>query len=152
LSLSSQASVAPWRPGGRVRLAVPRDSCSAHGLSVGSVDKVTSRLVRCLGALALLLEAGCGVAAPDISVAASCTLGGIPVLVEEGVRLGPSPAASCKTSSDMLGEYRDTFEEGWGAVALQDEGWTVRVRAGSTVDSEGHTGVTYHHSRIVDVA
>jgi len=113
---------------------------------------VTSPLIRCLGALTLLVGVGCGVAAPDISVAASCTLGSVPVLVEEGVSLGPSSAASCDASAEILGKYRDTFEEGWGAVALQDEGWTLRVRAGSTVDSEGHTGVTYHHSRIVDVA
>lgn len=113
---------------------------------------MTSTLVRCLGAATLLLGLGCGVSAPEISVAASCTLESVPVLVEEGVTLGSSPAASCATSSEILGKYRATFEEGWGGVALRDEGWTIRVRAGGTVDSEGHTGVTYHYSRIVDVA
>jgi hypothetical protein len=113
---------------------------------------VTSTLVRCLGALTLLLGAGCGVAAPDISVAASCALGSVPVLVEKGVTLGGSAEATCRTSAEILASYRDTFEESWGPVALQEEDWTLRVRAGTAVDPEGHTGVTYHHSRVVDVA
>ncbi len=95
---------------------------------------------------------GCGVAAPEIDPAASCTLGSVPVLLEQGVALRGSAEASCRTFASILEDYRATFEEAWGAAALQEEGWTVRVRAGSAADAEGHTGVTYHHSRVVDVA
>jgi hypothetical protein len=90
--------------------------------------------------------AGCGVAAPDIEVVARCALGNIPVLLEQGV------AAGCATDASILGEYRGTFVDSWGTVALEEEQWTVRVRAGAVADAAGHTGVTYHHSRVVDVA
>jgi hypothetical protein len=74
------------------------------------------------------------------------------VLLEEGVTLRGSPEASCRAFASILAEYRATFEEAWGPVALQEEEWTVRVRAGGAADSAGHSGVTYHHSRVVDVA
>jgi hypothetical protein len=100
--------------------------------------------------LGLAACAGCGVSAPDIDVVASCSLGSVPVQIERGVT---SPRAdTCATYASILGEYRDTFVERWGRVALQEEQWTVRVRAGDLADTAGHTGVTYHHSRVVDIA
>ena len=54
--------------------------------------------------------------------------------------------------ASVLGEYRGAFVDSWGTVALEEEQWTVRVRAGAVADSAGHTGVTYHHSRVVDIA
>ncbi len=114
---------------------------------------MTPSLTRRLPPLLLLLAAGgCGVAAPEIDTAASCQLGTVPLLVETGVTFRGSPEVSCRALASALTEYRATFEEGWGAVALQEEQWTVRVRAGSAADAAGHTGVTYHHSRVVDVA
>jgi len=72
------------------------------------------------------------------------------VLIERGVT---SPRAdTCATYASILGEYRDTFVQEWGRVALQEEQWTVRVRSGDLADTAGHTGVTYHHSRVVDIA
>ena len=113
---------------------------------------MTSRWVRRRAVLALAACAGCGVAAPDIDVAASCSLGSVPVLIELGVT-SPVPRADvCRTYASILGEYQDTFMEGWGPVALQEEQWTVRVRSGDLADATGHTGVTYHHSRVVDIA
>ena len=85
-------------------------------------------------------------------MAATCALGNVPVQVEAGVSVRGSDATVCRAFAAVLGEYRTTFEESWGVVALQEEQWTVRVRAGDSVDAEGHTGVTYHHSRVVDVA
>lgn len=63
-----------------------------------------------------------------------------------------SVADTCRAYAAILGDYRDTFVEGWGPVALREEQWTLRVRAGAEADSAGHTGVTYHYSRVVDVA
>ena len=63
-----------------------------------------------------------------------------------------SVADTCRAYAAILGSYRDTFVEGWGPVALREEQWTLRVRAGAEADSAGHTGVTYHHSRVVDIA
>jgi len=74
------------------------------------------------------------------------------MLIEEGVAVRGSPDVACQAFASALGSYRDTFVERWGSVALHDEEWTVRVRAGATVDAAGHTGITYHHPRIVDVA
>jgi hypothetical protein len=113
---------------------------------------VTSAWVRRLAAFCLAGCAGCGVAAPDIDIAAACTLGSVPVLLETGVGSGSATKRSCPSYASILGEYRDTFVEGWGAVQLQEEQWTVRVRVGQLADSAGHTGVTYHHSRVVDIA
>jgi hypothetical protein len=107
---------------------------------------VTSRWARRLAALGLACCAGCGVAAPDIDVAGRCTLGSLPVLLERGV------ASACATDASILDEYRQTFVESWGGVALEEEQWTLRVRAGAVADAAGHTGVTYHHSRVVDIA
>ena len=113
---------------------------------------MTSRWVRRLAVFCLALGAGCGVAAPEIDVAASCALETVPLLIESGVT-SPSPNGdTCRTYASILGEYRDTFVEGWGLVELQEEQWTVRVRAGSLADGAGHTGVTYHYSRVVDIA
>jgi hypothetical protein len=85
-----------------------------------------------------------------MDVAARCRLGGIPVLIEQGVT--SSASIACGTYASILGEYRETFVDSWGAVALEEEQWTLRVRAGAVADSAGHTGVTYHHSRVVDIA
>ncbi len=87
-----------------------------------------------------------------MSTAVACTLGPVPVRLEQGISLGSSPEATCASFARTLGEYRDTFVQGWGSVALQEEGWTLRVRAGDTVDTEGHTGITYHLSRVVDIS
>jgi hypothetical protein len=85
-----------------------------------------------------------------MDVGARCSLRSVPVLIEQGVT---SPASiDCATYASILGEYRDTFVDSWGAVALEEEQWTLRVRAGAVADAAGHTGVTYHHSRVVDVA
>ena len=100
--------------------------------------------------LGLAACAGCGVTAPDIDVADGCSLGSVPVLLERGVF--SAGADSCRTYASILGEYRDTFVESWGGVALQEERWMVRVRSGDVADAAGHTGVTYHHSRVVDIA
>lgn len=113
---------------------------------------MTSRWVRRLAVLVLAGCAGCGVAAPDMDVAASCSLGTVPVLLERGVTAPASRGDPCRTYASILGEYRDTFVEQWGAVALQQEQWTVRMRAGGLADGAGHTGVTYHYSRVVDIA
>ena len=113
---------------------------------------MTRSVTRRLALLLLVLGTGCGIAAPEIDIASSCTLGTVPVLLEEGVMLRGSPETSCRAFVSSLTEYRATFEETWGAVALQEEKWTVRVRAGGAADTAGHTGVTYHHSRVVDVA
>ncbi|MGZ6027912.1 MAG: hypothetical protein ACXWK5_00730 [Myxococcaceae bacterium] len=100
----------------------------------------------------LVVAAGCGVSAPDIPLAASCTAGTIPVQLEQGVAVHGSPASVCQAFAQVLVEYRATFEADWGGVPLQEEQWTIRVRVGSTVDADGHTGITYHRSRIVDIA
>jgi hypothetical protein len=113
---------------------------------------VTSSWVRRLAVLALAGCAGCGVAAPEISTLVSCRLHDVPLQLEQGIAVRGSPEATCQTFAAALGAYRETFEEGWGLAALEDEGWTVRVRAGDAADSDGHTGVTYHHSRVVDLA
>jgi len=113
---------------------------------------VTPGSVRWLAAICLAVCAGCGVSAPEIDVATSCTLGTVPVQIEKGVTAGPSLQDTCRTFASSLGQYRDTFVEGWGQVALQEEQWTVRVRAGDLADAAGHTGVTYHYSRVVDIA
>jgi hypothetical protein len=112
---------------------------------------VTSSSVRRLCALLVAACAGCGVSAPDITTAGRCNLGTlplltVPLLIEEGVA-----ARTCQTYASILVDYRDTFVEWWGPVALLEEGWTVRVRAGAAVDAAGHTGITYHHSRVVDI-
>jgi hypothetical protein len=117
-----------------------------------TVGKVTSALSRRLGSLLLVVGTACGVPAPDIAVAGACTLDGVPVQLEQGVRTGSSVDHSCHRVAHVLGQYRDTFIESWGDVTLRGEGWMLRVRAGGSVDSEGHTGVTYHHARVVDVA
>jgi hypothetical protein len=113
---------------------------------------VTSSWVRWLSALLLAACAGCGIAAPEITAVTRCRLETVPVVIEEGVTLPDSPAITCGRYASILGDYRDTFVEWWGSVALREEQWTVRVRAGATVDAAGHTGITYHHSRVVDVA
>ena len=113
---------------------------------------MTSSLTRRLTSLLLLLAGACGVAPPDISIQAACRLGTVPVLIEDGLVLNGSSEATCHTYATILGQYRTTFEESWGPVALQAEQWTLRVRAGATVDAIGHTGVTYHHDRVVDIA
>ena len=113
---------------------------------------MTSTWVRRLAAVCLAGCAGCGVSAPEIDVASACTLGTVPVLLEAGVGSGAAAKQPCQTYASALGEYRDTFVDGWGAVQLQEEQWTVRVRAGRLADAAGHTGVTYHHSRVVDIA
>ena len=113
---------------------------------------MTSRWDRRLAAFCLAGCAGCGAAAPDIDVATSCRLGTIPVLLEAGVTAPTSTGDTCRTYASVLGAYRETFVEGWGPVELQEEQWTVRVRSGEVVDAAGHTGVTYHHSRVVDIA
>lgn len=113
---------------------------------------MTSSRVRRLPALLLAACAGCGVAAPEINTAARCNLETVPVLIEEGVTPRDSAAITCLTYASALEDYRDTFVEWWGPVALQEEQWTVRVRAGAAVDAAGHTGITYHHSRVVDVS
>ena len=114
---------------------------------------MTSSLARRLELLGLLLlGAGCGVSAPDIAVAATCAAGTVPVQLEQGVSGRGSTEAVCRAFASTLGEYRTTFEEGWGAAPLQEEQWTIRIRVGGTVDADGHTGVTYHRSRIVDLA
>ena len=110
---------------------------------------MTPGSVRWLAAICLAVCAGCGVSAPEIDVATSCTLGTVPVQIEKGVS---SEHDSCQTFAAILGQYRDTFVESWGHVALQKEQWTVRVRAGDVADTAGHTGVTYHYSRVVDIA
>lgn len=107
---------------------------------------MTPGWARRLAVLCLAGCAGCGVAAPDIDVVARCSLGNVPVLLEQGVD------RACETDASILAEYRGTFVESWGTVALEEEQWTVRVRAGAEADAAGHTGVTYHHSRVVDVA
>ena len=85
-----------------------------------------------------------------MDVGARCSLRSVPVLIEQGVT---SPASiDCGTYATILGEYRETFVDSWGAVALEEEQWTLRVRAGAVADAAGHTGVTYHHSRVVDIA
>ncbi len=90
--------------------------------------------------------------APDISVGATCTLGKVVLELEAGVAVDGSPAKACVALSSVLATYRSTFEETWGPAPLETEGWVVRVRAGDAADAAGHTGVTYHHSRVVDVA
>ena len=89
---------------------------------------------------------------PEISTAATCTLGSVPVVLETGVPKDGDAAASCRSYAAALGSYRATFQEGWGRVTLEEEQWTLRVRAGGSVDAAGHTGITYHHCRVVDVA
>ncbi len=111
---------------------------------------MTSGWARRLAVLCLACCAGCGVAAPDIDVANRCSLGRIPVLLEQGV--AASASLGCGTYASILGEYRQTFVGSWGDVALEEEQWTLRVRAGAVADAAGHTGVTYHHSRVVDIA
>jgi hypothetical protein len=118
---------------------------------------VTSSPVRRLCTLLVAACAGCGVAAPEIATAGRCNLGTLPLLtiplvIEEGVAVRDSPGTACQAYASILVEYRDTFVEWWGQVALHEEGWTVRVRAGAAVDAAGHTGITYHYSRVVDVA
>ena len=112
---------------------------------------MTASLARRL-AWVLLVEAGCGLAAPEISTAATCRVGSVPVVIETGVTTNGDGAASCRSYASALGSYRATFEEGWGPVTLEEEQWTLRVRAGASVDAAGHTGITYHHARVVDVA
>lgn len=85
-----------------------------------------------------------------MDVAARCRLGSVPVLIEQGIT--SSASMDCGTYATSLGEYRETFVDSWGAVALEEEQWTLRVRAGAVADAAGHTGVTYHHSRVVDIA
>jgi hypothetical protein len=113
---------------------------------------VTPSSVRRLCALLLAACAGCGIAAPEIDTAGQCNLETVPLLIEKGVTVRDSPASVCQRYASILMNYRDTFVEWWGPVALQEEEWTVRVRAGAAVDATGHTGITYHHSRVVDVA
>lgn len=114
---------------------------------------MTSSLARRIDLLGLLLlGTGCGVSAPDIAVATTCAAGAVPVQVEQGVSVRGAPEAVCRAFASTLVQYRTTFEEGWGVVQLQEEQWTIRIRAGGTVDTERHTGVTYHRSRIVDIA
>lgn len=113
---------------------------------------MTSSWVRRLALIALAGCAGCGVAAPEIATLVSCTLHDVPVLLEQGVAVRGSPEATCQTFASALAAYRETFEDGWGRASLEEEGWTLRIRAGKEADSEGHTGVTYHHSRVVDLA
>lgn len=114
---------------------------------------MTSSLARRIGLLGLLgMSGGCGVSAPDIAVAALCAAGTVPVQIEQGVSFRGSPETVCRVYAGVLAEYRTTYEEGWGTVPLDEEQWTVRVRAGDTADRDGHTGVTYHHSRVVDIA
>jgi hypothetical protein len=76
----------------------------------------------------------------------------VPVQIEVGVAIRQAPPTACHTAATALGVYRTTYEESWGEVALSQEQWTIRIRTGSAVDADGHTGVTYHHSRVVDVA
>jgi len=114
---------------------------------------VTSPLTRWAIAVVLLTaSAGCGISAPDITEAARCTPQGVPVVVEKGVSIQGSAERMCEALAGILAEYRGTFQETWGPVALEGEQWTLRVRAGAAVDAAGHTGITYHHSRVVDVA
>ena len=69
-----------------------------------------------------------------------CSLGSVPVLIEQGIT--SSASIDCGTFATILGEYQGTFVDSWGAVALEEEQWTLRVRAGAVADSAGHTGVT----------
>jgi len=112
---------------------------------------VTLGLDRRLLALTGTLAAACGAPPPDIAVAGTCALGQVPVQLEQGVASGSADRA-CQRYARALGAYRDTFVEAWGSVALEQEGWMLRVRSGETIDSEGHTGMTFHHARVVDVA
>jgi hypothetical protein len=113
---------------------------------------VTSSSVRRLWTLVVAACAGCGIAAPEIDTVGRCNLGTVPLLIEQGVTVRGSPASVCQAYASILTDYRDTFVEWWGPVALHEEDWTVRVRAGAAVDAAGHTGITYHYSRVVDVA
>ena len=113
---------------------------------------MTSSSVRRLWTLVVAACAGCGIAAPEIDTVGRCNLGTVPLLIEKGVTVRGSPASVCQAYASILTDYRDTFVEWWGPVALHEEDWTVRVRAGAAVDAAGHTGITYHYSRVVDVA
>ncbi|HET9037089.1 MAG TPA: hypothetical protein VFN45_12825 [Myxococcaceae bacterium] len=113
---------------------------------------MTSSSVRRLWTLVVAACAGCGIAAPEIDTAGRCNLGTVPLLIEKGVTVRGSPASVCQAYASILTDYRDTFVDWWGPVALHEEDWTVRVRAGAAVDAAGHTGITYHYSRVVDVA
>jgi len=98
------------------------------------------------------MSAGCGVSAPDIAIAATCAVGSIPIQLERGVSVQGPRATVCQVYAGILAHYRTTYEEGWGTVPLVEEDWTLRVRAGEAVDSDGHTGATYHRSRIIDIS
>lgn len=113
---------------------------------------MTSSWVRRLAVLALAGCAGCGVAAPEIATLVSCSLHDVPLQLEQGVVVRGSAERTCQSFASALGAYRETFEGGWGRASLEEEGWTLRIRAGAEADPEGHTGVTYHHSRVVDLA
>ena len=62
-----------------------------------------------------------------VALAGSCTVDGVRIEVEEGVLGGFTGESPCSYSGRFVSVWRATYEERWGAVAL--ESWTVRIRA-----------------------
>ena len=77
-----------------------------------------------------------------VALAGSCTVDGVRIEVEEGVLGGFTGESPCSYSGRFVSVWRATYEERWGAVAL--ESWTVRIRAGERVDALGHGGLTWY--------
>jgi hypothetical protein len=46
--------------------------------------------------------------------------------------------------------WRTTYEERWGAVAL--ETWRLRIRARERVDAVGHAGLTWFDGRLIELS
>lgn len=85
-----------------------------------------------------------------VTLAASCTVDGVRIEVEEGVLGGFTGESPCSYSGRFVSVWRGTYEERWGAVAL--ESWTVRIRAGERVDDRGHGGLTWYQDRLIELS
>ena len=79
-------------------------------------------------------------------------MGGTLVEIEAHALHPPAGVTACAYAVGMLSHYRGLFEYRFGPVLLEDEGWTIRLMASSTVHGEGTIGVTYHQERVIDLA